>query len=66
MTLADGSVLGYDDLVIATGLVPKRIPSFPDLEGIRVLRSLDESLALRAHAAIGAARGDHRCRLHRV
>lgn len=51
LTLADGSVIGYDDLVIATGLVPKRIPSFPDLEGIRVLRSLDESAALRAHAA---------------
>ncbi|MCV7356946.1 NAD(P)/FAD-dependent oxidoreductase [Mycolicibacterium fluoranthenivorans] len=51
LTLADGSVIGYDDLVIATGLVPKRIPSFPDLAGIRVLRSLDESAALRAHAA---------------
>jgi NADPH-dependent 2,4-dienoyl-CoA reductase/sulfur reductase-like enzyme len=54
VTLADGSVLSYDELVIATGLVPKRIPSFPDLEGIRVLRSLDDALALRAHA--GSAR----------
>ncbi|MEH3132097.1 MAG: FAD-dependent oxidoreductase [Mycolicibacterium neoaurum] len=51
LTLADGSTLGYDELVIATGLVPKRIPSFPDLEGIRVLRSLGESAALREHAA---------------
>lgn len=51
VTLADGSVVGYDDLVIATGLVPKRIPSFPDLEGIRVLRSLDDSAALRAHSS---------------
>ncbi|MEN4477875.1 FAD/NAD(P)-binding oxidoreductase [Mycolicibacterium cosmeticum] len=51
VTLADGAVIGYDELVIATGLVPKRIPSFPDLEGIRVLRSIDESAALRAHAA---------------
>ncbi|BBZ79621.1 pyridine nucleotide-disulfide oxidoreductase [Mycolicibacterium anyangense] len=51
VTLADGSVLGYDELVIATGLVPKRISSFPDLEGIRVLRNLDEALALRTHAA---------------
>ena len=51
MTLADGSELGYDELVIATGLVPKRIPSFPDLEGIHVLRSFDESLALRKQAA---------------
>ena len=51
VTLADGIVLGYDELVIATGLVPRRIPAFPDLEGIRVLRSFDESMALREHAS---------------
>jgi 3-phenylpropionate/trans-cinnamate dioxygenase ferredoxin reductase component len=51
VTLDDGAVLGYDELVIATGLVPRRIPAFPDLEGIRVLRSFDESLALREHAS---------------
>lgn len=51
VTLADGAMLGYDELVIATGLVPRRIPTFPDLEGIRVLRSFDESLALRRHAS---------------
>ncbi len=51
VTLADGSVLGYDELVIATGLVPRRIPALPDLEGIRVLRSFDESMALREHAS---------------
>jgi NADPH-dependent 2,4-dienoyl-CoA reductase/sulfur reductase-like enzyme len=50
VTLANGDVIGYDELVIATGLVPKRIPSLPDLEGIRVLRTFDESLALRRHA----------------
>lgn len=50
VTLDDGTVLGYDELVIATGLVPRRIPAFPDLEGIRVLRSFDESMALREHA----------------
>ncbi|MCV7444864.1 FAD-dependent oxidoreductase [Mycobacterium paraense] len=51
VTLTDGSVLGYDELVIATGLVPRRIPALPDLEGIRVLRSFDESMALREHAS---------------
>ena len=51
VTLADGTVLGYDELVIATGLVPRRIPAFPDLLGIRVLRSFDESMALREHAS---------------
>ncbi|MEI7716993.1 MAG: FAD-dependent oxidoreductase [Mycobacterium sp.] len=51
LTLADGTVLGYDDLVIATGLAPRRIASFPDLEGIRVLRSYDDSMALRELAS---------------
>ncbi|WP_264005183.1 FAD-dependent oxidoreductase, partial [Mycolicibacterium sphagni] len=26
ITLADGTELGYDDLIIATGLVPRRVP----------------------------------------
>lgn len=50
LTLADGSQLAYDELVIATGLVPKRIRSFPDLPGIHVLRNFDESLKLRQEA----------------
>lgn len=50
VALSDGSAIGYDELIIATGLVPKRIPSFPDLRGIHVLRSFDESLALREEA----------------
>ena len=54
VTLTNGTVLDYDELVIATGLVPKRIPSLPDLAGIHMLRSLGEALALRAHA--GSAR----------
>jgi NADPH-dependent 2,4-dienoyl-CoA reductase/sulfur reductase-like enzyme len=54
VTLGNGTVLEYDELIIATGLVPRRIPSFPDLDGIHVLRSFDESLALRKEA--GSAR----------
>ena len=50
VTLADGDEVAYEELIIATGLVPRTIPSFPDLEGIRVLRSLEESIALREHA----------------
>jgi 3-phenylpropionate/trans-cinnamate dioxygenase ferredoxin reductase component len=50
VTLANGDVIDYEELVIATGLVPKRIPSLPELEGVRVLRTYDESLALRKHA----------------
>jgi NADPH-dependent 2,4-dienoyl-CoA reductase/sulfur reductase-like enzyme len=51
VTLADGTALGYDELIIATGLIPKRIPSIPDLAGVWVLRSLDDALALREQAA---------------
>ena len=49
VTLTDDRVLDNDELVIATGLEPKRIPSL-DLAGVRVLRSFDEALALREHA----------------
>ncbi|MDX5963582.1 MULTISPECIES: NAD(P)/FAD-dependent oxidoreductase [Rhodococcus] len=51
LRLADGTELGYDELVIATGLVPRRIPGLPELAGVHVLRSIDESLALRADLA---------------
>lgn len=51
VTLDDGTTLGYAELVIATGLVPRRIPAIPDLEGVRVLRTFDESMALRKHAS---------------
>ena len=51
ITLADGTQLEYDEAVIATGLVPKRIPSFPDVAGVHVLRFVDECMTLRAEAA---------------
>lgn len=62
LTLASGGELPYDELVIATGLVPRRISSFPDLDGIHVLRSFDQSLALRkaagtAHRAVVVGAG---------
>jgi len=60
VTLADGTALGYDELVVATGLVPRRIPAFPDLDGIRVLR-LD--LEVLAHHRRQMQRGSPACRL---
>ncbi|HTO52591.1 MAG TPA: FAD-dependent oxidoreductase [Myxococcota bacterium] len=38
----------FDALVIATGAVPRRLPGQPELPGIHLLRTLDDSLALRA------------------
>ncbi len=51
VTLDNGTVLDYDEAVVATGLVPRRIPSIPQLRGVHVLRSFDESMALRDEAA---------------
>jgi NADPH-dependent 2,4-dienoyl-CoA reductase/sulfur reductase-like enzyme len=48
VTTADGSRFGFDGLVIATGASPRWLPLVdPGLKGVFVLRSVDESLALR-------------------
>jgi len=46
--LDDGSFVSYDGLLIATGAAARRLPGLPDLEGIHVLRGLDDALAIRA------------------
>ncbi len=48
VTLTDGTELPYDELVIATGLRARRIPGLADLDGVHVLRSVDDSRGLRA------------------
>jgi len=40
--------ISFDGLVIATGASPRRLPGMPPLEGIHVLRTLDDCLAIRA------------------
>lgn len=50
LELADGTSLAYDDLVIATGLAPRRPASLPDLGGVHVLRSRDDAEGLRRDA----------------
>lgn len=52
--LADGTTLAADHVVIATGASPRRLPDQPELEGLFLLRTLDDATALRA--ALGAAR----------
>jgi NADPH-dependent 2,4-dienoyl-CoA reductase/sulfur reductase-like enzyme len=46
--LHDGERIAFDGLVIATGATPRRLRTQPDLVGVRVLRTLDDALALRA------------------
>jgi NADPH-dependent 2,4-dienoyl-CoA reductase/sulfur reductase-like enzyme len=47
--LADGTSVGYDALVIATGVRPRRLPG----EGAHVLRTLGDALALRGDLGPG-------------
>lgn len=48
VTLATGEDVSFDGLIIATGSQVRRLPGQPDWAGIHVLRTLDDSLALRA------------------
>ncbi|TDD22573.1 NAD(P)/FAD-dependent oxidoreductase [Nonomuraea diastatica] len=47
LTLADGTALPYHGLVIATGVVPRKLPAGHELGGVHLLRTLDDALALR-------------------
>jgi NADPH-dependent 2,4-dienoyl-CoA reductase/sulfur reductase-like enzyme len=49
VTLADGSEVPYDALVLATGVRPRRLPG----EGAHVLRTLDDALMLRERLTPG-------------
>ncbi|GAA4994926.1 FAD-dependent oxidoreductase [Yinghuangia aomiensis] len=50
----DGSSLGYDHLVIATGAAARRSP-WGDRDGVRVVRSLADAAALRHDLTAGGA-----------
>ena len=54
VVLEDGEPLGFDGLVIATGAAAKRLPNVPNLEGVHVLRTLEDATAL--HEALGRGR----------
>jgi NADPH-dependent 2,4-dienoyl-CoA reductase/sulfur reductase-like enzyme len=54
--LEGGDVVPYEGVVLATGATPRRLPGQPDLEGLFVLRSLDDSLALRVALQAGPRR----------
>lgn len=45
--LGDGSELGYDEVVVATGSRPRCLPGTEHLRGVHVLRSIRDAVALR-------------------
>jgi NADPH-dependent 2,4-dienoyl-CoA reductase/sulfur reductase-like enzyme len=45
--LSDAEAVKADGIVVATGAEPRTLPGQPDLPGIHVLRTLDDSLRLR-------------------
>lgn len=47
VVLDDGSVIGYDGLVIATGAAAVRLPGTERYPTVHVLRTLDDAVALR-------------------
>lgn len=54
VALDNGMVLPFDGLVIATGASPRRLPNQPDLGGMHVLRTVDDSTALSDELTPGA------------
>ncbi len=54
ITIDDGEVLGFSGAVIATGAIPRLLPSTPELAGIHTLRTVEDSLAIRSAMDSGA------------
>ena len=51
VTLASGETVAGDGVIIATGSEPRPLPGQPDLDGVVMLRTLDDSLGLRRRLA---------------
>ncbi len=56
IALAGGETLPFDGLVIATGSAPRRVAVLGERDGIHLLRTLDDALALRAALTDGSPR----------
>jgi 3-phenylpropionate/trans-cinnamate dioxygenase ferredoxin reductase component len=53
LVLDDGDDLEFDGAVLATGSSPRTLPGTPALDGIHVLRTVDDALDLRAELDAG-------------
>ncbi|MGV9384709.1 NAD(P)/FAD-dependent oxidoreductase [Nonomuraea sp. NPDC003707] len=53
VALADGAVVPYDALVIATGVRPRQLPGSEVVAGVHTLRTLDDAVALKARLLPG-------------
>lgn len=51
--LDDGETVGYDGLIVATGVEPRRLAQGHDLSGVHVLRTVAEAQMLRADLESG-------------
>lgn len=51
--LQGGETVPYDGLVIATGAQPRNLPGFGGVEGVHLLRTLDDAIQLRAAIEAG-------------
>ena len=55
-TLAGPDEVPFDGLVLATGAAARRLPGTDGVDGVHVVRSLDDALALRADLEAGPSR----------
>lgn len=54
LSLSDGSSLGYDALVVATGVRARQLPGTEAVPGVHALRTMEDALALRTAVRPGA------------
>lgn len=55
VVLDDGRRIGYDKLIVATGADARRLPGYAGHPRVRVLRTLEDALAVRAAMGSGEA-----------
>jgi 3-phenylpropionate/trans-cinnamate dioxygenase ferredoxin reductase subunit len=48
--------IGFDTLVVATGAAARRLPDTDDIDGVHVVRSLDDAMALRSELEASPSR----------